>query len=137
MSIREEMRELGCCVLIPTYNNEKTIKQVINDALEYCSDVFVVNDGATDNTTNIIQQIPKITVYEYKKNKGKGNALKLGLKKVTDLGFRYAITIDSDGQHFVEDLPLFITEIKKHPDSFIIGSRNLNQENMQIGRAHV
>ena len=49
------------------------------------------------------------------------------------MGFDYGLTIDSDGQHFPEDIPLFVKALEQHPDALIVGSRNLNQENMPSG----
>ena len=129
-TIREELKQLNCCVLIPTYNNAGTLRKVVTDVLQYCEDVFVVNDGATDNTLEILHSIAGIHVISYSKNKGKGNALKAGIKAALKAGFHYAISIDSDGQHYVEDIPLFVQALKENPDSFIVGSRNLEQENM-------
>ena len=126
----EELKQLNCCILIPTYNNAGTIRQVVTGVLQYCRDVFVVNDGSTDHTLEILRSIPDIHVVSYPTNKGKGNALKTGIKAALEAGFRYAVTIDSDRQHFVEDIPLFIEKIKENPDSFIVGCRNLQQENM-------
>ncbi|MEG0500373.1 MAG: glycosyltransferase family 2 protein, partial [Rikenellaceae bacterium] len=63
-------------------------------------------------------------------NRGKGAALKTGLAYATQKGFRYAITIDSDGQHFADDIPQFMEQIRKTPDALIIGARNLTAENM-------
>ena len=90
----------------------------------------MVNDGSTDNTLEILHSIPDIRVVSYPNNRGKGNALQTGIKAALEAGFRYAITIDSDGQHFTEDIPLFVEKIKENPDSFIVGRRNLEQENM-------
>jgi len=130
LDTKKELKQFNCCILIPTYNNAGTVRQVVTDALQYCEDVFVINDGSTDNTLEILHSIPNIRVISYPKNKGKGNALKTGIKTVLEAGFRYAISIDSDGQHFVDDIPLFVEKIKENPDSFIIGCRNLQQKNM-------
>ena len=130
MFTKEELKQLNCCVLIPTYNNAGTLRTVVTDVLQYCEDVFVVNDGATDNTLEILHSIAGIHVISHPKNKGKGNALKTGIKAALKAGFHYAISIDSDGQHYVEDIPLFVQTLKENPDSFIVGSRNLEQENM-------
>jgi glycosyltransferase involved in cell wall biosynthesis len=128
---RDKMRALNCCVIIPTYNNEKTIAQVITDVLEFSSDVIVVNDGATDSTSGILESFKnKVDIVAYSPNRGKGIALRTGLKHAFEKGFRYAITIDSDGQHFADDIPVFIDKIEEHPDALIVGARNLNQENM-------
>jgi glycosyltransferase involved in cell wall biosynthesis len=126
-----KMKALNCCVIVPTYNNQQTIARVIEDVLEYASDIIVVNDGATDNTAEILKSFEnKITLLSYSPNKGKGMALRTGIKYAREKGFRYAITIDSDGQHFADDIPAFIDKIEEHPDMLIVGARNLNQENM-------
>ncbi|MDR1730010.1 MAG: DUF2062 domain-containing protein [Prevotellaceae bacterium] len=130
MFTQKELKQINCCILIPTYNNAGTIRQVATDALQYCEDVFVINDGSTDNTLDILHSMPDIRVVSYAQNKGKGNALKTGIKAALEAGFRYAVTIDSDGQHFTEDIPLFVEKIKENPDSFIVGCRNFEQENM-------
>ena len=119
------------CVVMPTYNNAGTLRDVVERNLQFCPDVIVVNDGCTDNSADVLASFyNKITVVDYGKNKGKGYALKKGFKKAKELNFDYAITIDSDGQHYPEDIPLFINALKQHPDSLIVGSRNLNEENM-------
>ena len=130
MSYKERMAALRCVVLIPTYNNAGTIAKVISDVKEFTTDVIVVNDGSTDETSNILSSINDIKIIEYTQNKGKGYALKLGLQKAFEWGYRYAITIDSDGQHYADDIPVFIEKIEEVPDSLLIGSRNLTAENM-------
>ena len=124
------MKALKCAVLIPTYNNSSTIAKVIEDVKEFTQDIIVVNDGSTDNTSDILSTIKDIRVIEYTQNQGKGHALKLGLGKAYEWGYRYAITIDSDGQHYADDIPVFIQRIEQVPDSLLIGSRNLTADNM-------
>ncbi|MBL4586094.1 MAG: glycosyltransferase family 2 protein, partial [Flavobacteriales bacterium] len=100
---------MGICVIIPTYNNQKTVKRVIESVLEYTDDVIVVNDGATDNTPRILEELKdRVTLLGYSVNKGKGFALRTAFKKALEMGFSHAITIDSDGQHSAEDIPKFI-----------------------------
>lgn len=119
------------CVVMPTYNNDGTLRDVVERVMQFCNDVIVVNDGCTDTSADILASFgDKITVVAYGKNCGKGYALKKGLEKARELGFVFAITIDSDGQHYPEDIPLFINALEQHPDALIIGSRNLNEENM-------
>ena len=130
MTYKERMTALKCVVVMPTYNNAGTIAQVISDVKNYADDVIVVNDGSTDNTTSILASIEGIKVIDYPKNKGKGYALKLGLAKAYEWGYRYAITIDSDGQHYADDIPVFIEKIEEKPDSLLIGARNLTADNM-------
>jgi glycosyltransferase involved in cell wall biosynthesis len=130
MTYKERLNALQCCVIIPTYNNASTIAQVIADVEQYADDIIVVNDGSTDDTSTILHKIDDIKLIEYSENKGKGYALKLGLRKATEWGYRYAITIDSDGQHYADDIPVFINKIEEKPDSLLIGARNLNADNM-------
>ena len=119
------------CVIIPTYNNATTIRRVIEDVEKYCSSIIVVNDGSTDDTAAILQSIPSpIEVVSYPDNRGKGYALVTGFKKAKALGYTHTITIDADGQHFADDIPCFIEGLKHNPEGFIVGCRNLTEENM-------
>jgi 1-acyl-sn-glycerol-3-phosphate acyltransferase len=93
--------------------------------------VIVVNDGSTDDTSEILTTLPSTTtVVSYAKNKGKGHALVEGFRKAKELGFTHAVTMDADGQHFADDIPLLVKAMKKNPDAIIVGSRNLTEENM-------
>lgn len=124
-------RSESVCVVMPTYNNGGTLRDVVERVLKYCDSVIVVNDGCTDNSPEILNTLSdRVTVVDYGRNRGKGYALKQGFRKAKALGFDYAITIDSDGQHFPEDIPLFLDALQQHPGALIVGSRNLNQENM-------
>jgi glycosyltransferase involved in cell wall biosynthesis len=119
------------CIIIPTYNNEKTVERIIKSVIEVTqsNSIIVVNDGSTDQTSAIINQFGnQITVLEYSKNKGKGFALKTGFKYAIEKGFKNAISIDSDGQHFPADIPLLLEEASKHENTVIMGSRNMEQE---------
>ncbi|MFH1160353.1 MAG: glycosyltransferase family 2 protein, partial [bacterium] len=114
-AVRRKMKELGCCVIIPTYNNAGTLEKVIRDVLEYTDSIIVVNDGSTDTTSEILSPVTShqspVTVITSPKNSGKGYALRQGFHFAIQQGYRYAITIDSDGQHFPEDIPKFIEGI--------------------------
>jgi glycosyltransferase involved in cell wall biosynthesis len=130
IEIRQTFRELGCCVIIATYNNEKTLLSLIRDVEDFTEDIIVVNDGSTDTTKDILAGIQTITTLTHPKNRGKGMALQTGFRHAISKGFRYAITIDSDGQHYPEDIPLFLEQIEKEPDSMIVGARNMDQESV-------
>ena len=118
------------CVIIPTYNNANTIEGVITGVLTYTQNIIVVVDGSTDNTSDILRNFDNIDVISYEKNIGKGWAIRKGFEKSLSKGFDYAITIDSDGQHYPDDLPGFIKELNKNPGSLIIGSRNIQADGM-------
>jgi glycosyltransferase involved in cell wall biosynthesis len=133
-AITTRMQQQKVCVVMPTYNNGGTLRDVVERVLAYCNDVIVVNDGCTDNSAEILASFgERITVVDYGHNRGKGYALKQGFNKAKTMGFDNALTIDSDGQHFPEDIPLFVEALEQHPGALIVGSRNLNQENMPGG----
>jgi glycosyltransferase involved in cell wall biosynthesis len=125
--------DLNCCAIIPSYNNGGTLKAVIDEVRKYIGHIIVVNDGSTDHTPEILNERGGISIIEYKRNMGKGYAMRKGFKQALNMGFRYAITLDSDGQHLASDIPLFLDKIQQYPDSLIIGSRILVQENMPGG----
>lgn len=124
-TLKSALKARGICVIIPTYNNSGTIAQVVRETLEYCDDVFVVNDGSTDETPDLLQQIGRITIVNYPNNRGKGYALKKGFQEALSRGFAYAITLDADGQHLPSDIPLFLKANIEHPHTIIVGERNL------------
>ena len=119
------LRERKICVVIPTFNNAGTIADVVRRTLMQCWDVIVVNDGSTDGTGELLQKIEGIILVENIRNEGKGTTLKHGFQKAREMGFAYAITLDADGQHFPEDIPLLLEGNLQHPGSIIIGKRKL------------
>jgi glycosyltransferase involved in cell wall biosynthesis len=128
--LEHKIKSLKICVIIPTYNNERTLKRVIDGVLEITDDLIVINDGATDSTSRILKKYTDITQIYLPKNKGKGNALRVGFKKAEELGYEFSITIDSDGQHYPEDIAVFVNqlEFETNKNILLIGSRNMNQE---------
>ncbi|MGI9552104.1 MAG: glycosyltransferase family 2 protein, partial [Aurantibacter sp.] len=131
-SIENTMSQLKCCVIVPTYNNAKTLSNVLDGLLRQTDDVIVINDGSTDDTKEILAAYAHLSVIQIDKNKGKGNALRRGFEKALSLGFDFAITIDSDGQHFPEDIPVFIDALQqaKDKDVLLIGSRDMDHESV-------
>ncbi|MGV3612982.1 MAG: DUF2062 domain-containing protein [Fluviicola sp.] len=119
------------CVIIPTYNNDRTLARVVREVLEYVpSDrVIIVNDGATDSTPEILKTFEKeVTILVNEVNKGKGFSLRKAFKFAQEKGYDNAITIDSDGQHYPSDIPVLIEQAIQNPGAVIMGSRNMNQE---------
>ncbi|MGQ3012435.1 MAG: DUF2062 domain-containing protein [Flavobacteriales bacterium] len=128
-SYPEQAARLGVCVLIPVYNNAGTIEQVIRDVQAYCRHIIVVADGSTDGSADIARSVPGIKVLQYTPNRGKGYALRLGLAEAEKDGYTYAITIDSDGQHFAKDIPVFLDAVEKEPGSLVVGARIMEGQN--------
>jgi glycosyltransferase involved in cell wall biosynthesis len=127
------LSEINGCVLVPTYNNEKTIADVLQRVFKVVPNatVIVVNDGSTNSTVSILEELAdRIVLITNEENKGKGFSLRRGFKKAMELGFDHAVTIDSDGQHFPEDIPLLVEKAKQFPNSVIMGSRNMTHESV-------
>ena len=126
--------EERACVIVPTYNNERTIVDVLLRIRAYTRNIIVVNDGSTPATMLAItaafdtSELPEIV--DYTPNRGKGYALMQGFRRALDLGYRYAVTIDSDGQHFPEDIPVVMDCHLADKEALVVGSRNLTADNM-------
>lgn len=125
------MTVMKLCVVIPTYNNEPTLGRVINDVKKYLGDIIVVNDGCTDNSRIILKQHKsEIKIITFNHNRGKGAALQAGLDYARALGFTHALTIDSDGQHYADDIPSLVETAAQCPEAIILGRRGTVHNNM-------
>lgn len=119
------------CVLIPTYNNAGTIADVVQRVHQYVRDIIVVVDGSTDDTIAQLQALDfSVDIVSHPKNKGKGAALVSGFRKAIELGYDFAITLDADGQHYPEDIPVLLRAHDIHPNALIVGSRQFTDANM-------
>lgn len=128
------VEENEVCAVIPTYQNAKTLLQVVADVHRVVDTVFVVDDGSNDGTAALLDKAtgnerPE-KVLTHPKNCGKGAALKTGLTYARQQGFRYAVTVDADGQHRADDIPALLKAVEEEPDALVIGSRGLQHENM-------
>lgn len=112
-------------VIIPTYNNAGTVAGVVQRALAQGLPVLVVDDGSTDQTQEVLQALDAeiLSVFCHPVNQGKASALKTGFREARNRGYQYAITLDSDGQHYPEDIPLLLAQ--KAPNTLLVGSRSV------------
>ncbi len=131
------------CTIIATYNNQSTLADVIERTLAATGEnhVIVVNDGCTDGTADILERYrdnSRVSVVSYSKNHGKGYALCEGFAKAKRLGYEYAVTLDSDGQHFPEDIEKLTATAEKEIVAgekrfIVVGRRNLSADGMPLG----
>lgn len=131
--VKLKLSQLKCCIIIPTYNNDATLQQLMEETIIYASDIIVINDGSTDKTNDILNNFKSIHTISFNTNCGKGKALQAGFKEALARGFDYAISIDSDGQHIPGDIIHFIDAIEKQPGSLLVGARNMNQDSIPAG----
>lgn len=123
----KKFERLKCCIIVPTFNNEATLPLVLEDILKYTDQVIVVDDGSNDSTPDILSSYPDLEIIRFSDNQGKGYALRQAFSRANELAYRYAISIDSDGQHFASDLPAFLDAIETEEDILIVGARNMQE----------
>ena len=116
---------------IPAFNEEKNIAGIIQKLSEIVDTVIVCNDGSTDNTGKIAEKMGAIVI-NHQRNMGYGVAIKSLFLKARELDSEVLITLDSDGQHRIEDVMPIVEPIIKNQADLVIGSRFLvgNQENI-------
>jgi glycosyltransferase involved in cell wall biosynthesis len=109
------------CAVIPFFNEEKTIAEVITRTLKYVNNVIAVNDGSADNSIKNIPVDERIIVLENKFNEGKGSALNKGFRESLKRGYELTFTLDADLQHPPENLQDFFSIIDDY--DIVIGNR--------------
>lgn len=118
--------------MIPFFNEEDTIEQIISRTRPFVDIVIAVNDCSTDGSVQKIPQNISIKILSNKINLGKGAALNKGLEESIKLGYKYAVTLDSDLQHDPKFIPEFMEKIKNA--DIIIGNRLTNTSAMPFHR---
>ncbi|HIP28190.1 MAG TPA: glycosyltransferase family 2 protein [Sulfurovum sp.] len=127
------MKQNKVIIVVPTYNNPESIKKVVEDILEHDYEVIVVDDGSDKNVQELfsLEEQKNIHFVRHENNQGKGQAIISGTQKAKELGYRYVLSMDGDGQHLASQAQLLIDEC--HQDEIIIGARNFNLENVPLG----
>lgn len=117
------------CVVIPTYNEAKSINSLLEQIKLLGISVLVVDDGSSDNTAKLASDSGAV-VLRNAKNEGKGASLLNGFKYVVDHNFDAAIAMDGDGQHDPADIKNFMRAAESSESAIFIGNRMLNVKNM-------
>lgn len=116
-----------CLIALPVFNEVKTVEAVLNEVKRYCDDVLVVDDGSTDGTLDLLSNRNDILLEIHPSNRGYGAALNTAFKYTLQHDYDCVVTIDCDGQHEPQRIPLF-SEACERPDVDIVsGSRYLKQ----------
>ena len=112
-------------VLIPSYNPGAKVYETVRAARQYWTPVWVVVDGSDDGSAEGLRAMAaedsglRVMVLPY--NQGKGAAVLHGLEQAAAAGFTHVLTMDSDGQHPPESIPVFMAESSKQPAAMILG----------------
>jgi glycosyltransferase involved in cell wall biosynthesis len=126
---------LRVCVVIPAYNEETVIGNVVTDTIrifshtEFYAEVVVVNDASKDLTSRAASE-KGATVINHILNSGAGGATATGLSYAHQKGYDIACTMDADGQHSPKDVLKGVRLIASTPTDLLIGSRLINNEGM-------
>jgi len=124
---------MRACVIIPAYNESSHLASLICGIKGYSLEILVIDDGSSDNTFNIAKN-SQVKVMLNLNNQGKGASLIKGFKYALENHFDAVITMDGDGQHLAQDLPLFIKAAEDPDAHIIIGNRMLNAMGMPFLR---
>jgi glycosyltransferase involved in cell wall biosynthesis len=101
--------------LIPAYNEEKTIANVVKEAKKFVDLVIVVDDGSRDATATVAEEAGAVVV-RHPRNMGYGAAVKTLMRAALAADAQYAVLLDADGQHDPTDIPKFLQALKSGAD---------------------
>ena len=112
-------------VLIPSYNTGAKVMETLRNALAVWQPVWVVVDGSTDGTAEILLALAAsdaaLKVFVLPVNQGKGAAVLHGLRRAEAAGYTHVLTMDADGQHPAAMIPEFMAMSIAHPEAVVLG----------------
>ncbi|MBP5617039.1 MAG: glycosyltransferase family 2 protein [Elusimicrobiaceae bacterium] len=126
METRQTAAQITFLVVLPHYNHLKTLRTVAQQCLAVWPHVLVVDDGSAAFPDTCLQGL-HVELLRQTPNQGKGTAIKAGAAWAQEHGFSHIITIDSDGQHDPQEIPLFIQAATQNPQALILGVRKFDE----------
>jgi glycosyltransferase involved in cell wall biosynthesis len=121
------------CALIPAFNEAPYIAKVVRGARQHVAEVVVIDDGSSDGTAEIARTAGAICL-RLPRNCGKASALRTGIAYARDHNFTYIITLDGDGQHLPEDIPVMLRVAEETGADLVIGARCFDRALMPRSR---
>jgi glycosyltransferase involved in cell wall biosynthesis len=114
------------CVIVPVYNHEQAISELVAGLKAQGLFCLLVNDGSSEACSNVLTAIAEqeagwLALINRPENGGKGAAVIDGINEAIRLGFTHAIQVDADGQHDIDDIPAFLAASRRKPDAMILG----------------
>jgi glycosyltransferase involved in cell wall biosynthesis len=116
---------------IPAYNEEKNISEIIKKLQKITNKIIVCDDGSSDSTAKIAKEMG-VLVIQHEKNLGYGSAIRSIFLKAREEKSEFLITLDSDGQHRIEDIQTVLEPLKTGKADIVIGSRFLNNDGKNV-----
>src|SRR5258708_7750816 len=111
-----------CVVVIPCLNEARAIAPLVTAARRYLPQVIVVDDGSGDDTAKQAEGAGA-EVVRHSRTWGKGAALDTGWVRAMERGFKWALTLDGDGQHAPDDIPAFLSAAVGGGVDLVVGNR--------------
>src|ERR1019366_2568676 len=118
------------CALIPAFNESPYIAKVVKGAKQYVEEVVVIDDGSDDGTAKVARAAGA-TCLQSQTNCGKASALRTGLAFARDRNFTHVLTLDGDGQHLPEDIPVMLNAAAA---DLVIGARGFDRAGLPRSR---
>lgn len=119
------------CVLIPVYNHHQVLGQALARIDAMGLPVIVVDDGSEAGSRAVLQQLAasysNVQMVTHPTNRGKGGAIKTGLRAAQRAGFSHALQVDADGQHNIDDIPRFLVLASTAPATLVAGKPVYNE----------
>ncbi len=120
---------MAICIIIPAFNAERTIIDVVEEVRRHGLPLLVVNDGSIDSTAECLERL-NVTAIRHCGNLGKGAALRTGFSWAVGNGYSGVITLDSDGQHDPTAIPLLASTAERDGYDILVASRRSQFEQM-------
>ncbi|MDD8025049.1 MAG: glycosyltransferase family 2 protein [Acidobacteriota bacterium] len=119
--------EIRILVLLPYYNNAATVAETAAGILALGRPVLAINDGSTDGGPDSLRSLP-LERLDFPRNRGKGRALRAGLRWAKERGYSHVVSIDADGQHSPADIERLAEKVRTAPDRMIVGRRGFGSD---------
>ena len=120
--------QMRILIAIPVHNEARTVQDVLTEVRSFHTDVLVIDDGSSDGTAELIQQVPGVWVLSHPVNQGYGASLIGAFAWADERGYDWVITMDCDRQHEPHRIPDFLDAIASDKWDLISGSRYLVPE---------
>lgn len=124
---------MGLAIVIPAYNEARTIRGIAEQSLRQTDSVIIVDDGSTDGTSDAVAGLPVVLV-RHPANLGKAAALWEGFRVALDSGAELVATLDGDGQHLPADIARLARVARLYADRIVIGARLTTRSNAPLAR---
>jgi glycosyltransferase involved in cell wall biosynthesis len=122
-----------CIAVVPCLNEAAAIGPVVVELRRYVSAVLVVDDGSSDDTRRVAERAGA-EVLRLEQTRGKGAALQAGWRQARQRGFRWALSLDGDGQHAPADAPAFFRCAEQTSAALVVGDRMSDSVRMPWSR---